>query len=433
MNYLAVFESALYYCTLLLFARYILDCAPKKVMLVLSFLLFAPMLILSRAENKTNIIDLSLLFVVAQFPLLKLIFPEAKIRYLVFFFLFMNCINVMLISTLMNVFSVNMIQMDIISNLLTAVAWFGICLSGLRHKLRQILFYTPKHVLVVSGLLFCAMIMVDVTPFMGSDTIQSETFARFQVVSVSLLQLSVCIAFPVFIMVSASNSRLKYLTSSYEQQIQAQAEHYKALSESNWEVRRFRHDFKNTRIAIEKLLADGDQDQALRLLQECGNVMDAPNRNMVLFDTGNGIADALLTDKQRIAVSNNTSIIFHGSIPQNGLAPTDLCVILGNTVDNALEACEKLPSGIQRTVSITCNCNSGFLFLSVQNPTIEKVLVHDNRVATTKSDKTLHGFGLLSLHSVVKKYDGSVKLYTTENLFAVNIDLYLLSTKSTIK
>lgn len=161
--------------------------------------------------------------------------------------------------------------------------------------------------------------------------------------------------------------------------------------------------------------------------------MDAPNRNMVLFDTGNGIADALLTDKQRIAASNNTSIIFHGSIPQNGLAPTDLCVILGNTVDNALEACEKLPSGIQRTVSITCNCSSGFLFLSIQNPTMEKVPVHDNRVATTKSDKTLHGFGLLSLHSVVKKYDGSVKLYTTENRFAVNIDLCLLSTKSIIK
>ena len=427
MNYLFVFESALYYCTLLLFARYILDCAPRKIILILSFLLFVPMLISSQAGNDAYTNMIGLLFMILQFPLIRAIFPQAKIRYLVFFFLFMNCVNIMLISMFINSFGVDFVQMDIISNLLTAAVWCGICLSGLRHKLRQILLYTPKHVLFVSGLLFIAMIMVDTTGYAEVAAEHPEAWAQFQVMSVSLLQLAVCIAFPVFIMVSASNSRLTHLASSYEQQILAQAEHYKALSEANWEARRFRHDFKNTRIAIEKLLADGDSAQALELLQACGDVLDAPNRKMALFDTGNGIADALLTDKQKRAAAQSTVITFQGSIPQNSLAPTDLCVVLGNTLDNAIEACVKLPSGIERTVSITCNCSSGFLFLTIQNPTAEKVTIRDNHIATTKRDKTLHGFGLLSLQSVVEKYNGTFRLVADENCFIVNIDLCLPS------
>lgn len=430
MKYLFAFESALYFCTLLLFAKYILDCTPRRVILILSFLLLVPLLIFEQSGNDDYVAAAGFLFMIVQFPVLRLIYPKVKIRYLLFFFLFMNCLNIMLISIFIRFFGVNGVQMDIISNLLTAAVWCGICLSGLRHKLRQILLYAPKYVLFVSGILFIAMIMVDTSSVAPSVSAYPEAWAKYQDLGGGLLRLAVCIAFPVFIIVSASNSRLKLLTVSYEQQIHAQAEHYKALSDANWEVRRFRHDFKNTRIAIEKLLADGDQAQALRLLQECGDVLNAPNRSIALFDTGNGIADALLTDKQNRAAKHNTVIIFHGSIPQNALAPTDLCVILGNTIDNALEACEKLSPGVDRSISVTSNCSSGFLFLTVQNPTAEKVTVRDNHIATTKRDKTLHGFGLLSLQSVVSKYDGTLRLSANENCFTASIDLCLSNSVS---
>lgn len=430
MKYLFAFESALYFCTLLLFAKYILDCTPRRVILILSFLLLVPLLIFEQSGNDDYVAAAGFLFMIVQFPVLRLIYPKAKIRYLLFFFLFMNCLNIMLISIFIRFFGANGVQMEIISNLLTAAVWCGICLSGLRHKLRQTLLYTPKYVLFVSGILFVAMIMVDTSSSAPSVSEYPEAWAKYQDLGVGLLRLAVCIAFPVFIIVSASNSRLKLLTVSYEQQIHAQAEHYKALSDANWEVRRFRHDFKNTRIAIEKLLADGDQPQALRLLQECGDVLNAPNRNIALFDTGNGIADALLTDKQNRAAKHNTVIIFRGSIPQNALAPTDLCVILGNTIDNALEACEKLLPGVDRSISVTSNCSSGFLFLTIQNPTAEKVTVRDNHIATTKRDKTLHGFGLLSLQSVVSKYDGTLRLSANENCFTASIDLCLSNSVS---
>ena len=146
-----------------------------------------------------------------------------------------------------------------------------------------------------------------------------------------------------------------------------------------------------------------------------------------IFDTGNGIADALLTDKQEKAVLQNTQIAFQGAIPPEALSPTDLCVILGNSLDNALEACQKLPDRDDKTISVTSNCRGGFLFISITNPIAEKVTVRDNHIATTKENKTLHGFGLYSLHSIVKKYDGDVQLASTDKTFTISIDLCVMS------
>ena len=223
-----------------------------------------------------------------------------------------------------------------------------------------------------------------------------------------------------------SNNRLKQLTASYEQQILAQAEHYKKLAESNFELRRFKHDFKNMSIALEKLLDSKEHPEALQVFKQYNKTLENPLGSSIIYDTGNGIADALLADKQARALSYNSNIVFQGSIPADYLLPTDICVLLGNALDNAIEACEKIKSVDTLTIDVSSNCNSGFMFLSITNPVCEKVNISNNHITTTKENKTLHGFGLYSLHSVVKKYDGNVELKSTDDSFTVNIDLSLL-------
>ena len=155
------------------------------------------------------------------------------------------------------------------------------------------------------------------------------------------------------------------------------------------------------------------------------NTLENANGFSIMYDTGNGIADALLSDKQQKALACNCNIVFQGAIPLNHLMPTDICVILGNTLDNAIEACEKCKTTEPLTITVTCNCNSGFMFLSITNPISEKVKINNNHIATTKENKTLHGFGLYSLHSVVKKYEGNIELKSTDTTFTANIDLCL--------
>ena len=110
-------------------------------------------------------------------------------------------------------------------------------------------------------------------------------------------------------------------------------------------------------------------------------------------------------------------------IPRQGLSPTDLCVILGNTLDNAIEACQALSANEQKTIVVTSEYRSGFWFLKIHNPIAKSVAIHNNHVATTKANKTLHGFGLYSLHSVVQRYDGEVRLSSTDDCFTVDIDM----------
>lgn len=286
--------------------------------------------------------------------------------------------------------------------------------------------WTPRYVLIISTFLLVASATVSalISGFQRSN--YPDMMQTWIQVTTSFLLLAICIVLPVIFIIAISNTRLKTLTADYEQQIRAQAEHYKNLAEANYEVRRFRHDFKNIRIAIEKLLAQGAHDEALALIRQCSDSLENPGGFHPIFDTGNGIADALLTDKQEKAVQQNTQIAFQGAIPPEALSPTDLCVILGNSLDNALEACQKLPDRNDKTISVTSNCCGGFLFMSITNPIAEKVAIRDNHIATTKENKTLHGFGLYSLHSIVKKYDGDIQLASTDKTFTVSIDLCVM-------
>lgn len=423
MSWVTIYNSIVYYCCLLFMTRFLLVRKPRIWALCLSFLVFIPLIILASFGNTSFLSPAYIIFEVLQFFLIKLSFQNVKIRNLVTSYFFLYCTNMILVSLVVAIFPASRFYADYLINTAVAILCFLLCLSKIRCVVQQIMQWTPKYILIISTLLFV------LTAVMFAFISGSNFFANYGLLNRALriiftiLLFAICTALPVIILIAVSNAKLKSLTTDYEQQIHVQAEHYKNLAAANFETRRFKHDFKNISIAIEKLLADGKHEQALALLQKYNNTLNSPGIFRPGFDTGNGIADALLTDKSEKASAFNAEITFNGAIPQEYLSPTDLCVILGNTLDNAIEACQKLDFQMNKTISISCNCNSGFLFLSINNPISEKVIIHDNHIATTKENKTLHGFGLYSLHSVVKKYDGEVRLSSTDDCFTVDIDL----------
>ena len=80
---------------------------------------------------------------------------------------------------------------------------------------------------------------------------------------------------------------------------------------------------------------------------------------------------------------------------------------------------------IKKEIQINCNCSSGFMFLTITNPVLQKIKIHNNIIATDKTDKSLHGFGLYSLNQVVKKYSGKCNLDCSDDIFCVKIELNL--------
>lgn len=420
MDFITIYHSVLYYICLLLIARYILDCKPRVWVLCGSFLVFLPLALFTTLEDQTLYSIAYITIQILQFFLIKLSFQRVKIRYLVISYVTLYCLNVMLISIAVAIVPAYYLFLDYLINGVTSLSCALLCFSKIRHTVRQIIEWTPKYIRIICGLLLISAMLISLFTS-GTGLYQNhEILSRATQIIVSILLLAICIVLPVIILISVSNSQLRSLTANYEQQIHIQAEHYQNLAAANYEVRRFRHDFRNMSIAIRKLLADGEQDAALKLLQKCTQSLEPSHLS---FDTGNGIADALLTEKQAKAVDFHTEICFNGVIPRHNLSPTDLCVILGNTLDNAIEACQNLSTNERKTIVVTSEYSSGFWFLKIHNPIAKCVTIHNNHVSTTKENKTLHGFGLYSLHSVVKRYDGEVRLSSTDDRFAVDIDL----------
>lgn len=449
-------ESAASYVTIMLFARFVLGSEPKKIpLLIMVFLTLIPV------ANLLFPIPF-IAYLVDYYDLLMLCciwlsFPQIKLRYLFAVFAFISCSISVVSYFAVNTFLSIPAFAELIINLICLLIWNCIFLSKLRHKIREVLYATPTGVLISCTVILLVMVLMNNFLSRGGSAYQikqiaidmgfEETASMYGAFTpeeleyaynffdqlylhandfyVLILQLVLCTALPLYMIFFRTNHQLKAQNANFEQQIQAQAEHYRNLAEANAEVRRFKHDFKNVRFAIEQLLSEGRKQEALNVMQEFSEALNSNSRQMLLFDTGNGIADALLTDKLHKAHQKQTTLSFKGAIAGSALAPTDLCVLLGNSIDNAIEACEKLPPEMERKITVECQCSSGFMFLTIQNPIHKKVAVCDNHVPTSKTDNALHGFGISSMHKVAKKYDGTVKLDSNDGFFTVNIELCL--------
>lgn len=102
------------------------------------------------------------------------------------------------------------------------------------------------------------------------------------------------------------------------------------------------------------------------------------------------------------------------------ISDLELIIILGNILDNAIEATEKVEPK-DKAILLTVNQINTYLVIQCTNPYIEKPKLHNGRLITTKSDKTLHGIGLTNVIEVCEKYSGECNFNFEHELFVISI------------
>ena len=248
-----------------------------------------------------------------------------------------------------------------------------------------------------------------------------RTFAlTFAECSAAAIIILVGVMWPLIIIGNSLNASYKTALDNLDAQIQAQVRQYEFVIQANEDIRRFRHDFENLKLGLTGHLQNGDTEGALRFLGECGQSI---RDEYIAFKTGNPVADALLSEKQATAKANGARIDFDGIIPCAGLSTTDICVILGNILDNAIEACAGLPG--EKVISVSAYMNNGFVFLTILNPVKENVPLGAGIPDTSKKDRKNHGIGLASAYNSVRKYNGVMKLACADRVFSTEITLDL--------
>ena len=203
-------------------------------------------------------------------------------------------------------------------------------------------------------------------------------------------------------------------------QLAAQQAQYERAMAGDEALRAFRHDYKNHMMVVTALLNSGKAEEAAQYLERIKVAAGTPGRQ---FSTGNFIADAILNDKYMLAEEFSVHISFSGRIPAKGIENSDLCTVLANLIDNAVEAAKQTPG--PRFVEIEAAVRNGFLALSVANSIAAPVEIKGNRIRTTKGDTRMHGIGLRNVERTAKDYHGQMMLSCTDTRFQADVMMKL--------
>ena len=214
------------------------------------------------------------------------------------------------------------------------------------------------------------------------------------------------------------NSAVELLSRQFENQI----EYYEKIQKIYDEFRSFRHDFKNHILCLHSLVAANRIDEALEYMNDMEHMA---TQKKEAFNTGNIIIDALLNDKSEKAKNAHSKLEFKGFVPTMGISKPDLCIIMANAIDNAIEACAKDESDEIKIIEAEANFKQGYFFFKISNPMFEDVKIDGKKLMTSKNDKERHGFGVANIMRTVEKYEGTTEIITENNTFVLDIQMHL--------
>lgn len=189
--------------------------------------------------------------------------------------------------------------------------------------------------------------------------------------------------------------------------------HYAEVENMYQKMRGWRHDYGHHIQTMKVHMRNGEYHQIERYL----DMLDDDLTHVeTVIKTGNKMADAILNSKLSIAATKNIKVKAEAHIPVSlTVSELDLCIVIGNLLDNAIEACSLLPEE-ERLIRIYMEMKGNYLYLSVIN-TAEGQKKHSFK--SSKGDG--HGFGLNRIDDIVKKYGGYLTRASEDNAFSTEV------------
>ncbi len=206
----------------------------------------------------------------------------------------------------------------------------------------------------------------------------------------------------------------------YKQQTYAYQNQLEVIMESQNRVRALRHDMKNHILALQILVQRKEVEETNKYLDSMKNFMTNPEEYV---KTGNDVVDSLLNYKIQKANEVLNVVETKISIPEQlRLRSFDLNVLLGNLLDNAIDASMQTED---KKLKITIKLDKGILFLNICNSCQMIADEKKNFWETTKEDKANHGIGLKNVRRIVEKYHGDITFFYENNIIQTDVMMYV--------
>ncbi|MBE6795564.1 MAG: GHKL domain-containing protein [Ruminococcaceae bacterium] len=204
-------------------------------------------------------------------------------------------------------------------------------------------------------------------------------------------------------------------------QMRLEKESFKRIEESYNRTRELRHDLKNHIYVLKGITENGTKEEVLSYLEK---MTDAVEEATYISMSGNSAVDAILNEKLIDARKNGVSTQFDITpLRELKISAMDVCTILSNALDNAVEACVKLEQPGDRYIDVKIEDGENEMIISVKNPSAEAPKRRAGAYVSRKKDKENHGLGLKSIKRTVDKHKGDMLVKYEDGVFNLVISL----------
>ena len=250
--------------------------------------------------------------------------------------------------------------------------------------------------------------------FMDNEQNREPGSREQLIVILCFLTINIMFLVLMYFIISQNNERLSNEILKFK--LDSTKRNVEETAEWNRKIEKLRHDIKNHMSCLRELINNNEKDRALSYIQNIydESINTVPNHIVTDHPTLN----AILNLKESICRDNNIDL--RCCIPQTipNVDDMDMCVILSNLFDNAIEAemKEKNPEIKLDIVTV-----GNYLRIKMKNRISAPVLIKGELPETSKSDKDSHGYGILSIIDAVNRNDGMHEFYEENNYFAANV------------
>ncbi|MCM1214448.1 MAG: GHKL domain-containing protein [Lachnospiraceae bacterium] len=284
-----------------------------------------------------------------------------------------------------------------------------------------------------SSFLLCTLLRTIMFTFNTGDVMPKTLFEAFPLlIGIVPLLLVLCL-FSVLYSMKLYQEMLtlneeRNRRAVLEKQVVSMEEHARELERIYSGVRSMKHDMKNQLAVLENLIGRRDGGEEIPgYLEQLGRTLGKLD---IPFQTGSTVVDSLLFMKYHEACEKLPGICFEAEsliFPKEcRIQPTDLCIILGNALDNAIEACERPGAGASGCfIRLSSRSRQDMFLLTVENSFNGELKISRGSAfpATTKADGEAHGIGMHNIRTAAERYRGGVSWEAEKNKFVLTVML----------
>lgn len=256
-------------------------------------------------------------------------------------------------------------------------------------------------------------------------SMETAIFSQENIVDSIKVISVICMLLVLFLIIYLYDVISRYYAERIQSEVIKREKNYylrqaELLEQGDKGMRALRHDMKNHLYAITSMI--GDENEEVK--KYIGNIAEKIEKNEIYSSTGNVALDSVINYKLSKASEQNIQIYSNIIIPSNiKEGVEDLVTIIGNLLDNAMEASENVVE--DRYIRMKIKYKRGTMFVDVKNRYDGIVNQKNGELTTKKADKAFHGIGLKSVRAAVNNHDGTMKVDFDEKEFRVKVMLYI--------